>query len=34
MHFTAMKKSRELGDLVIFFLFFFMDSAFKEAKRK
>ena len=33
MHFTAMKKSRELGDLVIFF-YFLMDSAFKEAKRK
>ena len=33
MHFTAMKKSRELGDLVIF-LNFLMDSAFKEAKRK
>ena len=33
MYFMAMKKSRKLGDLVIFFIFL-IDSAFTVAKRK
>ena len=33
MHFMAMKKSRKLGDLVIFFIVL-MESAFTVAKRK
>ena len=33
MHFMAMKKSKKLGDLVIFF-YFLTDSAFTVAKRK